>query len=237
MGSTWAPQKMLPVNRLYYIHGGTGWYQTGTEIHKFEKGRLYFLPRNAVYTLSASDDDPLNHTFIDLQSTPVLTSKRIVSVQPDENGILEAACSTFLCCAAHIRANRLPSDSFFDSKPLYNMLTASVVYILGYLIDKNDLGLSKDTLIVAVANDIYKNFSGNITVTGLAKKYNISVNKLIEKFRQHIGTTPRALIKQLKLDAARALLKEGKTLGVAAAAVGYSDSTSLKHALTAGKQK
>lgn len=236
IGSDWKPQTVVPVNRLYYIHGGTGYYKTTEGEHRLEKDRLYLFPRNAVYSLVASDDDPLKHSFIDFQFTPILVSQRIVTALPDETKVLQTACNTFLCCAAHIRESGLSVVNDFNSKSLYNLLCASVQYIVNHLIEQNELSITKDELVAKVANDIYKNYASNISTTGLAEKYHISVNKLIEKFRQQTGMTPYALIKQLRLDTARTLLNAGGTLSEVAATVGYSDATSLKHALSSNKK-
>jgi transcriptional regulator GlxA family with amidase domain len=77
--------------------------------------------------------------------------------------------------------------------------------------------------------------SDPITVEMLADKCNMNRDTFIRKFTKIMGITPYAYLKNLRLRTAKILKRNGLPLSEIASLTGYSDSTSLLHALNTHK--
>ena len=70
-----------------------------------------------------------------------------------------------------------------------------------------------------------------LTVNGIARECYMNSDSFIRRFFRVVGVTPHAYLKNIRLQAARCLRESGMSLAQIADEVGYSDASSLSHAL------
>ena len=86
--------------------------------------------------------------------------------------------------------------------------------------NKKDEGLAE---ISAAVSWLAGNYAEEISISELAKRYNLSESYFRRYFRQHTGRSPREFITSLRISRAKDLLKQGLTVKEASLAVGYGD--------------
>ena len=75
------------------------------------------------------------------------------------------------------------------------------------------------------------NPSADLDSTELAKRANMSVRTLFRAFREHLNTTPRAFVEQIRFDAARAHLVQSKErIDLIARRAGFATTASMRRA-------
>ncbi|MCX5632082.1 MAG: AraC family transcriptional regulator [Phycisphaerae bacterium] len=86
--------------------------------------------------------------------------------------------------------------------------------------NKKDEGLAE---ISAAVSWLAGNYAEEISISELAKRYNLSESYFRRYFRQHTGRSPREFIMSLRISRAKELLKQGLTVKEISLAVGYTD--------------
>lgn len=72
---------------------------------------------------------------------------------------------------------------------------------------------------------IYENLSEKFTIADICKSLNCSKSTLLSSFKKKYGTTVNAYITEARLELAKKLLREGKTVGEAAIECGFGDQS------------
>lgn len=219
----WTYDKIRGINRLYYIHSGKGCYISRGEKIPFQAGCIYFFPYNAEYAFDNDLDNPIDHTYADFELIPPVIHNGILKLEPKENKLTKAACDVFNCFAAE-------SDKGYDGN-FNNMLHSSIAYLTGAVIEKYGIKPIEDELVISVIEEMIDSMSDNVLIEEMAKKRYITSDGLIRHFSKIMGVTPYAYLKGLRKRTALYMLNNGKSLAETAAATGYSDSSSLLHAI------
>ena len=84
----------------------------------------------------------------------------------------------------------------------------------------------------SVKDKDFLNISEDISIKEIAEESFMSCCGFIRKFKNALGVTPYAYLKQLRIRTANALRNEGMTLEQAAEKCGYSDASTLLHAIS-----
>ena len=222
------------VNRLLYINGGEGGYYLGAEKHSFKKGHLYLLPAyDDIPTWSSyeSYEKRLDHTYVNFELVPPVVTKEVVELDPDSDPRIRAAISLLEAIAVPTKCKLYNLN---DEELQY--LKATVIYIIAKMIESGRLKTLGDEALVMALEKMHKGISGDISVREIAAECFISYEGFIRKFRKTMGMTPYAYLKQLRIRTAAALRADGATLEEAAERCGYSDSSSLLHAISNEKK-
>ena len=70
-----------------------------------------------------------------------------------------------------------------------------------------------------------------ISINDIARECYMTPDSFIRRFSRTVGITPHSYLKELRLRTARYLKENGMSLSTIAIETGYSDASSLSHAL------
>lgn len=228
VGSSWGYKNLKNLNRLYYIHSGSGTYLHGGKEYIFKPGMLYFLPYTAKILPKGSQESPMLHSYADFELIPPVTAEVPIMFNPEHDSVVSAACNVFLKCAELASLGKL---NYFDmSNDLTVLCFSAVKFLALHISEAAGFSPVNDEVIIDALEYMLENLSKSITIHEVAKRYYITDDAFIRRFSKSMCTTPYAWLKNIRLKTARSLLDNGKSLSDAAAAVGYSDSSALLHA-------
>ena len=222
------------LNRLIYVNGGKGGYYVNGKKHFFKKGHLYLLPcYDNIPTWSSyeSDDERLDHTYVNFELVPPIITKSVVELDPHADPMIESAFITLdkICDSTKCKLANLKNEEL-------QYLKATIVYILNKMAINGLLETLDDEMIISALEKMHKSISTGISIKEIAESSFISYEGFIRRFNKTLGITPYAYMKQLRIRTAAALRAEGATLEEAAERCGYSDATSLLHAISNEKK-
>lgn len=211
------------VNRLYYIHSGKGGYIKDGEKIEFIPGRMYLIPALSKIRTYAPPENRIRHTYADYELIPPLISNDVLSIDPYEDETVLSALKVFmsLCKTQETLKN--------EDKTKY--LEDTVVFLSKYIAEKNNSTLLRDKSIISALQIIHSKVKEKISVADVAEECHMSTEGFIRKFKAYIGETPYSYIKRLKIRAALKIKKSGASWSEAAESVGYSDTSTLLHAI------
>ena len=226
------------INRLYYINSGKGSYLEGGVTYPLEAGKFYFIPSYAGISTYTDESDGLDHTFANCKFSPPIVSNKVFCLDPSTSPALATATATFceLCKNTYNARSRVEPLTPSEEKE-FELLKALTVYLTECAIEAHPDYVLNDSAIITALDVIHSNVSEKLSVSDIAESVGMSTDGFIRKFRRYIGETPYSYIKQLKLQTALTLRAEGASLEDIADACGYSDPSSLLHAITFSKIK
>jgi len=231
--STWHCTKHIGINRLYYIHSGTGGYILGGKEYKFHQKSLYYIPYTADFTLFCDESDPIVHTYIDFELIPPIISDKVLSLDTTNGDILAVAISAFELGGRRTKKDHRDFSALYAVPPLWEFCKAAVIYLTGRITSANGVKEISDEIVVSAIEIMHTRINEDISVSFLAQSVYMNEDSFIRRFRKVVGTTPHAYLKNLRLRTALCLRDSGMSLAEVATQVGYSDSASLLHALKA----
>ena len=218
------------VNRLYYIHGGTGGYRADGYHKQFMTGMLYLLPFFSKVIPYTDEHDRLVHTYANFELIPPIISREPLVLDPKESPETEAVLNTFLVLSKKAAGKMLAGEEG-------RMLTASIEYLVSRAIAASGTSLLDDPTLNKALGIMNDRMRDGLGIADIAKECYMSTDGFIRKFTRVVGSTPYAYYKRLKLRTALAMRESGYTLEAAAEACGYSDASALLHAIAKEKTK
>ena len=230
-GSLIVPQKWVPnvtsgINRLYYIHGGEGGYLKNGNLIPFQTGRLYLIPSSAnIYTYAPSHEGRLVHSFANFELLPPILSKEVLSIDPLEDPLYNAALELFCAISKKSTLNGSIDENERE------LLSSAVIYLSERAALKSDAKILDDNIVLYALETMHSRFDEKIKISDIAAACYMSNDGFIRRFTKALGETPYVYLKKLRLRHAAALRKTGATLDEAAEKCGYSDATALLHAI------
>ena len=231
----WPLVKSICINRIYHIHSGKGRYFHNGKRGEFEVGKLYYIPYSDEVELYTDPDDPIVHTYIDFDFLPLAATKDILCADITDDPLLQAAVRTFDEGGLFLKNNGYWVDYYNENKPFRALCNGAVKYILSYILEVNGIPFIEDKTIETALDVMHTRMSEPITVEMLAEKCYMNKDTFIRKFTKVIGSTPYAYLKSLRLRTAKLLKADGVPLSDIAKITGYSDASSLLHALNSYK--
>ena len=222
------------MNRLYYIIDGVGgYYQQGKKI-QFKKNHLYLLPAyNDFPTWSSyeNEESVLNHCFVNFEIIPPIITKEVIEYNPHNDPMAEIAFSVFdkISESAKCIMYNLKEDEIY-------YLKSTVIYLVKKMMTESEVKTLDDKIVISALEKMHKNISKDISIKEIADQSFMSYYGFIRRFKNALGMTPYTYLKQLRIRTANALRNEGATLEEAAAKCGYSDSSTLAHAISNEKR-
>lgn len=224
VGEDWDYANRVNTNRLYYIHSGGGTYRMGDKEYEFIPGMLYFLPYTAEIHPKSSSKNPMLHTYADFELIPPIISDIPAICDPKSDNMLKAANEVFLAGAG-------------NGNSAEELLFAAVKYLSVRAAQMCGFTFLKDRVIIESLEFMTENMAESISVSEMAKRHFMSADAFIRRFSGAMCVTPYAWLKNMRLKTAHSLIENGKTLAEAAADVGYSDASSLLHAMKNSREK
>ncbi|MBQ3017128.1 MAG: helix-turn-helix transcriptional regulator [Clostridia bacterium] len=221
------------IYRILYVHSGGGGYLLGEEKIPFKTGFLYLIPSYAniaTYSSYESDQMRLNHTYVNFELIPPIISNNVIEINPNENSNLRCAVDVLnsLCARCHRRKFGLNEE---ELKYLEN----TVIFLIETMVKSSNAYIVNDETIISALQIMHNELPKKISVAEIAKRCFLTPEGFSQKFIKFLGEPPYSYLKKLKVRTALQLRDSGMKLDEIAAACGYSDASSLLHAIKSVK--
>ncbi len=229
----WQSRVYDETNRLYYIHSGKGGFIYNGKFIELKAGHLYFFPYLADVEPISDSSDKIVHTYANFELIPPIISKEVMCFNPEGDTEAQSALATFI---AGGKMQILPAKGTGNIKGTYSedffrLCKVAISYLTSRTASASGAKPIKDEIIISALKKMHSSLSEDITVEGLAKSYYITPDGFIRRFKGEIGITPYSYLKRLRIRTAYFLKDGGMSLEKIAKETGYSDSSSLLHAM------
>lgn len=227
--NSWHCTEHIGINRLYFIHSGKGGYRHNGEKYPLLPNHLYFISYTVNFAPFSDPNDPIKHTYIDFELIPPFITNEIIHIKATDDAKLLSALSVFTAGGAiskHCDLSALHNDRAF-----FELCKTSVIYLVNQIAKNNNIQRISDDVVIKSLEIIHNGLRDKLSVKELAHKCYMSPDGFIRRFCRIVGTTPHAYIKNIRLRTARCLRESGMSVSQIANEVGYSDASSLLHAL------
>ena len=226
---SWHCKKHVGINRLYYIHSGSGGYRHDGKTYSLLPGNIYFIPYTADFTPFCEADDPILHTYIDFELIPPIITSKVLTIEAGENEKVLSALSVFNLGGR--MSNHCDISPLCDDPPFWELCKASIIYLINSTVSENGIEKIRDETVIRSLQIMHTRMDEKLTVNDIARDCYMSSDGFIRHFCRVVGVTPRVYLKNIRLLTARYLKETGMNLSEIANVVGYSDASSLAHAL------
>lgn len=224
---SWVGMVKSSVNRLYYIHRGNGGYIKNGEKIAFTPGRLYLIPAFSKIRTYSPEENRVYHTYADFEMIPPVISNDVLSIDPNEDESILAATNVFISlCKTRETLKSVDKTQYLED---------TVVYISKRIAEKNNSTLLRDKTIISALQIMHSRVKDKISIADIAEMCHMSTEGFIRKFKTYIGETPYNYLKRQKIRVALRLRTAGASWEEAAEASGYSDTSTLLHAIKSEK--
>ncbi len=227
----WAAKVYSDINRLYYIHSGKGGFVHKGKYTEFKAGRLYFFPFLVDAELISDNVDRIVHSYCNFELIPPIIAGDVLEYDPTGDEITESAVSVFVA-GAKLRGRSKASLKFDTNDEFDRLCKNAISFLASKTADASGASAINDSAVIDAIKLIHSNFSDNLTVGDMAARYYMNTDSFIRRFRKVIGMTPYAYLKKLRVRTAFYLRELGMPLEKIAKETGYSDASSLLHALS-----
>lgn len=220
--------------RLYYIHGGIGYYTVNGVKRQFLKNHIYFLPWTVEYSLSQDISNPLQHTYFDFTNASENSFLDIID-------ITECSDEQDLCIASFLLKMLVNLLSEFYTPALKRvtnleasfgkygtMFESCMLTLLKRLEAKysTPTPIKKEGIQQAISY-MHAHYSEDIDIHKLASLSFLSEKYFIKKFHEVTHQTPYQYLQNIRYDMAVTLTSYGITLSRACEQVGFSSPSSF----------
>ncbi|MBR2650486.1 MAG: helix-turn-helix transcriptional regulator [Clostridia bacterium] len=211
------------MNRLYYIHSGSGGYIKDGERIPFKHNMLYLLPAFASIHVYSSLTDRIDHTYATFELIPPILTKEVLCIDPHTKPDIESALGVFMALCFNKLANR--------HKTMENYLAQTVAYLTERVAEENNYHSLKETTVLKALKLMHSKIGENISIADIAAECGMSTDGFIRKFKSHMHETPYSYLKKLKIRVAMKLRALGASWDEISERCGYADQSSLLHAI------
>ena len=228
---SWYCKKHVGINRLYYIHSGMGGYIHRGKTYRFLPKTLYYIPYTADFIPFCEANDPIMHTYIDFELIPPIVTDKVISLDARHDGRLLSAVNVFIQGGEVLCENSRDLSRLYADPLLWALCKASIIYIVNRIAVENNIKKITDEIVIKAIEKMHTRMNENLSINDIARECYMTPDSFIRRFSRTIGITPHAYLKELRLRTARYLKEGGMSLSQIAIEVGYSDPSSLSHAL------
>lgn len=225
----WISKVPGKINRLYYIHSGSGGFIHNGKYTEFKKGWIYYFPFPTDVDFVWNNDNKILHTYANFELIPPLISREVLEFNPERDAKAMAALSVFI--EGSKQASENIRDTFNANKEFFSLYKNSISYLIMTVARANRLNPLDDEIIINSLKFIHDNLSSEISVNSMAASAYMSTDAFIRRFKRVVNTTPYAYIRMLRLQTALTLRENGFSLDKIAEKTGYANTSSLLHAL------
>lgn len=202
------PNITRPFSIMYYVLGGSAFYRINGETHRFERGHLYLLPANRVYSLWEDEADKFYALYIHAYTAPCLD--RVVDI--------DVGRDAFLCDTLEMMRRFSDQRDTLYMQKLCEML---ISYIGDTVLD------APAPLAAAVRRYIDENYVKVLRKSDLSGQFNYSKSHLVKVFKSEYDLTPKQYAEQLVLREIVLLLQQGRSVREIAQALDFSSPENL----------
>ena len=226
---SWYCKKHVGINRLYYIHSGTGGYEHNGKTIPLQPGKLYFIPYTVSFCPFSDENDPIVHTYMDFEMIPPIITNEILSMEANQNKKIASAVSVFHLGGSISNHTNLPA--LYEDPLFWELCKTSVIYLVNEIALANQIPKITDKVVTRALEMMHTRMQERLTINELARECYMNPDSFIRRFSRIVGITPHSYLKNIRLRTARYLKESGMSLAQIASEVGYSDASALSHAL------
>lgn len=227
----WPHGQNAVINRIYHIHSGKGFCRHNGKDYPFYPDHLYYIPGSDNLKMYTDSDDTIFHTYIDFDFFPPVVTNEILCAPITDDPFLQLAIKMFDETGKKAQNDRMVSYFHHYDESFKKLANGAVTYILSYILEHNGVPFINDKEILKALDIIHNRMHENITVELLANECYMNKDSFNRRFSRTVGVTPYAYLKRLRLLTARRLRENGMNFSEIATLTGYSDASSLIHAL------
>ena len=136
-----------------------------------------------------------------------------------------------LLCAMNVFITLCKDQRTLQDADKTKYLEDTVVYISKRIAEKNNTTILRDKTIISALQIMHSRVKDKISIADIAGMCHMSTEGFIRKFKAYIGETPYNYLKRQKIRVALRLRNSGASWEEAAEASGYSDTSTLLHAI------
>ena len=214
----------LPVNRLYFVHGGSGFYIKNGERYAFERNHIYLFSANQDIKFESDIYDPVDHTYFDFIMYPGFVMEKEFKVSFDENPVIESAVEA-LCQIIKKVGDIYKADD--AEKAIVESYFKSVLYFLNEI---RPFEFVSDDRINKAVLFIHKNYSKELSVREIAASVFMETNHFIKVFKKHMNFSPYQYIKDYRFSVAFGMLRKGMKVTDVARHTGFMSVSAFSNA-------
>ena len=214
----WQRRNYPGIHRFYLVLGGTGWYTEAGVRHPFVRNRFYLFPQNGVFETGQDEGDPLFHLYFDFTVLPPVRTMSVQTLDAEE----DRACRTLaqaLCALLDA-----PEENREAVEAVFPVLFERFCTL-------RSLERMTDPRLAEVLQILHTQYAGPVTVRDVAVQVHMDPDHLIRVFRGAMGLTPHRYLLRYRLHRAADLLASGVPVARAAEQTGFSEPSSLCHAM------
>lgn len=222
------------INRLYYIHSGAGGYIHKGKTYEFVPNTLYYIPFSAEFVPFSAEKTPIFHTYIDFEMIPPVITDDILPLSVGADERLAAAVKVFVLGGQRCEHQKNLSV-LAEEEAFWKWCESSILYLVSEIAGSHHICEIHDDIVIKSMEIMHGRLAENIRIADIAQACYMNEDSFIRRFSRAVGTTPYAYLKNLRLRTAAYLRTSGLSLSEVAQKTGYSDASSLLHALKGQK--
>lgn len=215
--SNWYYNPNYLTNRIYYIVGGTAFYQDTVPL---KPGHLYVFRASSDFKVAQDESDPIDHIFFDFISSEQLINEDYLEINVEENPHLKLIAE-LLTDSFERGALKSPQSVSRDVAEAY--FTLLVSELKSHLVNVRLYG----ELTSEIFRLIHEMSPCDLSVEAIACELNMNVNHIIRTFKNETGITPHKYINLMKSNLAIENIQKGQTLQETAEFLGFSSVSAL----------
>lgn len=226
----------IPVNRLYYIIDGCGYYILNEEKHHFKKNHVYLIPQHIKVTPGFDSSVGFKHCYIDFFSSTIFNVSEVIEINIDEMKILKNIFECVTILSEDETANLTRNFEFSSYTDQYSLLILntiqSMLNLMLNIIEKElQINTENDERIAQAIAYIDSNYTQPISITDIANHIHLDKFYFIKLFKKHMNMTPYQYLKSCRLSVTINKIRHGESLTNVVEESGYSSIYSLSKAI------
>ncbi len=203
--------------------------------YRFLTDTLYYIPYTADFTPFCEAEDPIMHTYIDFELIPPIITDKVIFLDAKHSNSLWAAVNVFVQGGKTIGRDNRDLSNFYADPLFWELCKSSIIYLVNQITVANNIPAITDEMVIKAIEIVHTRMNEKLSINAIARECYMTPDSFIRRFYRTVGITPHAYLKELRLRTASYLKDSGMSLAQIAAQTGYSDSSSLSHALKSNK--
>jgi AraC-like DNA-binding protein len=203
--------------------------------YRFLSDTLYYIPYTADFSPFCDAEDPIMHTYIDFELIPPIITDKVIFLNAKHSNNLWAAVNVFVQGGKMIGKNNRDLSNLYADPLFWELCKSSIIYLVNQITVTNEISQITDEIVLKAIDIMHTRMSEKLSIEAIARECYMIPDSFIRRFYRTVGITPHAYLKELRLRTARYLKDSGMSLAQIAFETGYSDSSSLSHALKNSK--
>jgi len=184
------PNITRPFSIIYYVLGGSAYYEIDGEEYRFEKGHIYLLPANKVFSLREDSNDKFYSVYVHAYTFPEID--RVIDADVKNDPFL---FDTVELMRKYVRGK--------ETDAVYHI----VGMLVSYLAERS--ALLQSPISHRIKSYVEENFVDVFKDSSLSSVFNYSNSYLVKIFKNEFDLTPKQYAERLILKESVMLLYEG----------------------------